>query len=243
MGLLTGSTMRRLLSWVCLLLLVCSVACGGKSEVEREPSGGGGASASGGSNSASASASAGADATAGGPTSECPAERPSQGAACDFTGSQCNYAVDKCSSVGFQCALGVWSQVIQGDGASYDCNSFQAPNLPHDGDSCECLGQLDCTFDDCADRGQLHAICDSTTWHVKEAACPRQPCGPGTLSCGVGDVCVIHTGFAPTFVCEPNECARLSKPLACDCAASACSVSEQCAIDSGAVACLCPTCI
>jgi hypothetical protein len=229
-GRATALTMRRFVSGLSLLVLMCSVACGGKSEVEREPSGGG-ASAGGGSNSA------GASAAAGGPTSECPAERPSQGAACNFTGNQCNYAIDKCSSVGFQCALGMWSQVIQGDGASYDCNSFFGPNLPHDGDSCNCFGQLDCTFDDCADRGELLAVCDNTTWHVKELACPRQPCGPGGLTCGAGDVCLIHAGPAPTFACVPDECARLSKPLACDCAASACSVSEQCTIDSGAVAC------
>jgi hypothetical protein len=233
-GVLTGSTMRRFVSGLCLLL-PCSVACGGRSEVQRDPSGGG-ASAGGGSSAA------GAGIGAAGSSRECPVERPGELAPCNFVGGQCNYAVDKCSTASFECLNGAWFRAPQPDGASYDCNSFQAPKLPKDGDSCECFGQLDCTFNDCADRGQLHAICDNTTWHVKEAACPRQACGPGTLSCGAGDVCVIHTGFGPTFACEPNLCARLSKPLACDCAA-ACSVSEQCSIDSGAVACTCSTCI
>ena len=236
MGRATALTMRRFVSGLSLLVLLCSVACGGKSEVEREPSGGG-ASASGGSSAA------GAGGGVAGSTSECPAEPPSQLAPCNFVGGECNYAIDKCSSASFECLNGAWFQAPRAGGASYECASFQAPNLPKDGDSCACFGQLDCTFNDCADRGQLHAICDNTIWHVKEAACPRQPCGPGALSCGAGDVCIIHASSAPTFLCLPNECARLSKPLACDCAASACSVSEQCTIDSGAVACLCPTCI
>jgi len=223
--------MRRLLIGPCLLALASSVACGGKSEGEPGPSGAG-AGAGGGS---------GASATAAGPTGECPAERPSQGAACNFSGGQCNYAVDKCSSVGFQCESGVWSQVIQGDGASYDCNSFQAPNLPNDGDSCECFGQLNCTFDDCAGRGELHATCDNTTWHVAESACPVV-CGAGS-SCGSREVCVIHVGLAPTFTCIPNQCSMVSEPVACACAGSPCAKSEVCSVDSGALACSCPTCV
>ncbi len=226
----TSSTMRRLLIGLCLLALPSSVGCGGKSEGEGGPSGAGAGGAGG--------AGGGASATAGGPTSDCPAERPSRGAACNFSGGQCNYAVDKCSSVGFQCASGVWSQVVQGDGASYDCNSFQAPNLPNDGDSCECFGQLDCYLNDCSGRGQLHAICDNTSWHVRESACPY-PCG--SSSCALGEVCVADLHVL-AFTCVPDQCARASQTLACDCAGSPCSKSEQCAVASHALVCTCPTC-
>ena len=234
---MTRSTMRCLLLGLCLLALPSSVACGGKSAGEGGASGASaGAGAGGGS-----SAGGGASATAGGPTSDCPAERPSQGAACNFSGVQCNYALDKCSSVGFQCVGGVWSQVFQGDGASYDCNSFQAPNLPSDGDSCECFGQLNCTFDDCAGRGELHASCDNTTWHVTESACPVV-CGAGS-SCGSREVCVMHVGLAPTFTCVPNQCSMVSEPLACACAGSPCAKSEVCSVNNGALVCSCPSCI
>ena len=235
MGLATASTMRRFVSGLYLLMLPCSVACGGKSEVERDPSGGG--APAGGGNSA-----AGAGIGAAGSSSQCPVEPPSQLAPCNFVVGQCNYAIDKCSSASFECLNGAWFQAPRVGGASYDCASFQAPNLPKDGDSCECLGQLDCTFNDCADRGQLHAICDNATWHVKESACAGPPCGPSS-SCALGDICIVHVGFGPTFSCVPNECARLSKPVSCDCAGSACAKSEGCSIDSGALVCSCPTCI
>jgi len=179
---------------------------------------------------------------AAGSSSQCPVEPPSQLAPCNFVVGQCNYAIDKCSSASFECLNGAWFQAPRVGGASYDCASFQAPNLPKDGDSCECLGQLDCTFNDCADRGQLHAICDNATWHVKESACAGPPCGPSS-SCALGDICIVHVGFGPTFSCVPNECARLSKPVSCDCAGSACAKSEGCSIDSGALVCSCPTCI
>ena len=234
-----GFSTRGYVAGLCLLLLPCGVACGGKSQVERDPSAGGaaagGAAAGGGGN-------AGAGASAGGSSSQCPAEQPTELAPCSFGGGQCNYAVDKCSSVAFECVNGAWRKVPRTDGQSYDCASFQGPNLPSDGASCECFGQLDCTFDDCAGRGVVYAVCDNTKWSVQASPCPRQPCGP-TLSCAASELCVVHVGFAPTFTCEQNECTLASKPLSCECAGSHCAKSEQCSIDVNALACTCPTCI
>jgi hypothetical protein len=230
-----GLAMRRCVAGLCLLLLPCGVACGGKSQVERDPSGGG-ASAGGGSNAAGATASAGAQG------SVCPIAQPTELAPCNSVSGECAYIVDKCSSVTFECVNGAWFEAPRAVGQSYDCASFQSPNLPSDGDSCECFGKLDCTFDDCADRGVVHAVCDNTKWHVQESACPRQPCGPD-LSCAASDLCVVHTYGAPTFTCESNECALASKRLGCDCAGSHCAKSERCSVDVNALVCSCTTCI
>ena len=219
--------------WVFVLAL--SAGCGGKSQVEGggQESSGAGASNGGATSMAGASNVAGAG-SAGGPSAGCPVAPPQSGKPCkNEGGGYCSYPIDKCSYLNFECSKGLWRPAPQSGGAAYDCNSFYPPNAPRDGDSCECLGKLDCSYADCADRGQIHAVCDNTTWHVKDSACAKQPCGP--LYCEPGTVCVVRTGANPTqFECAKNPCER--GPTDCDCAASLCN-GGQCKIDVGAVAC------
>jgi len=168
----------------------------------------------------------------------CPIEKPTSGDHCNYQGDVpwCIYAIDKCTSVTFSCDQGVWREVPVLDGAAYDCNSFQPPNAPKEGDGCECRGMLDCTYADCSDRGLIHATCDNTTWHVTESACTRQRCGPSGLECNVDEVCVAHVSDnGPAFSCEANGCGLA--PPSCECDRSYCSSSESCAIDVAVVVC------
>jgi len=167
----------------------------------------------------------------------CPSDKPQSGEHCNYQGDDlCIYSLDKCASVTFECAQSTWRELQMLDGAAYDCNSFQPPNAPRDGDSCECLGMLDCTYADCSNRGLIHATCDNTTWYVNEAACTRQRCGPSGLECEVNEVCVAHTHDAgPAFSCEANGCGFA--PASCECDASFCEASESCTIDTGVVVC------
>ncbi len=217
-----------------LMLVLASTSCGGRSEGDTQKPGSAGAPNGGASNVAGAG-------SAGGPSRACPVDSPSQGDACNHEGrGYCSYAIGECSYVNFECIMGRWVAAPQTDGAANDCNSFYPPNAPNDGDSCKCLGKLDCLYTDCAERGQIHAICDNTTWHVEESACAKQPCGSHGLYCEPGSVCVVHAGRAPQFECALNPCT--STPTSCDCAAKLCGGGEECVIDSGAVACFCPTC-
>jgi len=169
---------KRWLGLAALVVTLSSASCGGKSRTQGgdpEPSQGGSSSDAGvpANGGASNAVGAGGPGAAGRPNSVCPGEQPNQGDHCNYDNSQyCIYPIDKCSSVGFECFKSIWLQVPQLDGASYDCNSF---NAPKDGDSCECLGQLDCLYNDCAGRGQIHAVCDNTSWQVEEVPCARQP--------------------------------------------------------------------
>jgi len=143
--------------------------------------------------------------------------------------------------VKFECSQHLWRKVQFAGGGGYDCNFFAPPNTPKDGDACNCFGKLDCTYDDCGGRGQIHAWCDNTTWHVKETACARQTCGAdGSISCGPGDVCVFHDNFMPTYSCVPNPCGTMT--TSCDCAASICGSPGLCSMIDGSVACICPAC-
>lgn len=220
------------------MFVVLAVGCGGKSQVDGEHTAGAGGAANGGaSNVAGASDAAGASSA---PSTSCPAAPPAMGDRCAVPfGSHCSYPIDKCSSSSFECIQGYWLPVPRTDGAAYDCNSFQPPNAPKDGDPCDCLGNLDCHYNDCADRGQIHAICDNTTWHVKEAACTMQVCGPSGLKCKPGTVCVLQGGPIGQFECAKDPCSP--SPLSCECAAQLCKVG-QCTLDSGTVGCICPTC-
>ncbi len=219
-----------------LLLALASTACGGKGQVD---GGGGGASSSGASSSGASSSGA----SSGGASSmDCPVEPPASGDACNYAGlANCSYPIDHCTYMNFECRSGVWVSIQTTGGASRDCSSFYPPNAPKDGDSCECLGKLDCAFDDCTGRGRIRAECDDTTWHVTESACVKQACGPAGTYCEPGEVCVVHPqGLPTTFACKPNPCT--STPTSCDCAAMLCGPSESCSIDSGSVTCDCPTC-
>ena len=239
--LVDGKRMKRGLTFaglVCVASLV-GTSCGGRSQNERgEPT----PSAGGEANIAGGPSAAGSDA-AGAPSAICPNEQPTPGEYCNYQSSTnyCSYEIDKCSSVSFECFQHVWLTVPQLDGAAYDCNFFQPPNAPKDGDSCECMGSLDCTYDDCDERGRIHAVCDNTSWHVKESRCSSQGCGPDGLSCQAGEVCVIHTGLAgPAFECVHNLCEATS--VSCACAAVMCKSFEVCSMDSGTVVCTCLTC-
>lgn len=169
----------------------------------------------------------------------CPSDKPASGDRCNYQGDApwCIYSIDKCASVTFACDQGVWREVPVLDGAAYDCNSFQPPNAPKDGDSCDCMGMLDCTYADCSDRGLIHATCDNTTWHVNASTCTRQRCGPSGLECEVDQVCVAHVNDlrGPAFSCEENGCGFAA--ASCECDASYCAKSESCTIDVGVVVC------
>jgi len=221
-------------------------ACGGKSVVGGTDPGGaanaGGATHAGGAAHAGGATHAGGAGSSGGPSTGCPDRQPKQGDPCGSPfGTSCNYAIDECSSATFECIQGVWVQAPRLDGAADDCSSFAPENAPKDGDSCRCLGMLDCSYTDCSGRGRIHAVCDNAAWHVTETPCTKQPCGPDGLECDwPGKVCVVHAQRVPAFECMKNPCA--SGPVTCDCAAPLCSAFEECSIDSGAVACFCPSC-
>lgn len=189
-----------------------------------------------------AGASCGATSQTAPASTTCPDREPTPGDYCNYQSeAHCDYEIDKCRSVAFECNLHAWRQIAPADGVAYDCSSFQPPNAPQDGDACECLGVLDCAYEECAGRGKIHATCDDTTWHVTDTPCPRQPCGPNDgLSCGPGDVCLVHAGPKPTFSCVPNPCGGAL--TSCECAASLCEAFESCSIVVGTVACSCPTC-
>ena len=222
------------------LLLGCS-SCGGKSNVEQQaPEPNGGSSAGGASNLGGGGT--GAAAGIGSPTTECPTVIPSQGAACDFKGTQCGYSLSKCSSVIFKCLAGSWQQLTVNSGAAVTCAFYTGPNQPKDGDSCECRGALDCTFDDCSGQGKVHAVCDDTSWHVTSAPCASSACGPNGLLCQVGEVCVLPQRLADTYACKADPCASENETTSCDCAASVCAQGETCQVRDGALQCSCSTC-
>ncbi|HET7543945.1 MAG TPA: hypothetical protein VFK05_28935 [Polyangiaceae bacterium] len=244
--------MKRQLGFVGLLcaLGLAGTSCGGRSQDARgEPGPSSGGSASGGAagiggeaNIAGAPSVAGS-AAAGAPSSICPKQQPVQGDYCNFVSATnyCVYDIDKCSSVAFECFQHVWLMAPQLDGAAYDCNSFHPPNAPKDGDSCECMGLLDCTYDDCGERGRIHAVCDNTRWHVNDAPCVEQACGSNELQCQTGEVCVVHRDpLGAKYECVQNRCE--STTVNCACAASLCQSNEVCSLDSGSVICSCPNC-
>jgi hypothetical protein len=235
-----------------VVLALLATSCGGRSQNERgEPSPSDGGSASGGSSAAGApnvaggpnAAGSGGAGDAGAPSATCPSEKPTQGDSCSYQSASnyCVYEIDQCSSVSFECFQHVWLPVPQNDGAAYDCNSFSSNNAPKDGDSCNCMGALDCSYDDCTGRGHIHAVCDNTTWHVTDSACTEQVCGPDGLHCSAGEVCVVHPSrITNAFECVHNSCESTSTN--CDCAASLCKAFEECSLDSGTVVCYCPAC-
>ena len=219
-----------------LALALASAGCGGKSQGE-----GGARAPNGGAPNGGAGNAAGAPA-AGAPNMGCPVTQPAQGSACTLAQfSSCSFPIDKCSSSTFECISGYWIEAPHTDGAAYDCNSFQPPNVPKDGDSCDCRGNLDCSYSDCSGRGQIHAVCDNTTWHVTESACVEHACGPNGLYCDAGSLCVTHVRrVAPQFECLANPCS--STVTSCDCAGLLCGPGEQCGVIAGDISCSCPTC-
>jgi hypothetical protein len=232
---------RRIGQWLSIAGLVgalASASCGGKSEVEggKAPTSAGGASAgSASSGGAGNVAGTGSPGSPGEPSTVCPVQKPTMGDYCNNTPDYCSYSIDKCRSLSFECFQHVWLQAPQLDGASFDCNSFPPPVAPKDGDSCECFGLLDCSYKDCSARGQIHAVCDNTSWHVEDTPCPRPPCGPAGFSCNPDQVCLVHPGMVATFACVTNPCG--SAATSCDCAASLCTPGEACSVDIGAVSC------
>lgn len=171
-----------------------------------------------------------------GVSTSCPKEQPALGQSCDYTSGICIYSSDKCFSQSFECREHQWRLAPSSDGAAYDCNSFSPTHAPKDGDACDCLGLLDCTYPDCRERGLIHAVCDNTSWSVKELPCAARVCGPDGLYCQVDQLCVVRAGIrAPEFSCETNRCGFA--PTSCRCAGTLCDESEICGIDSGVVVC------
>lgn|GEM_PF-2906814 len=235
-----------------LLLLASVPACAGKSMIhgDAQQDNGGSAHEGGAAGVAGATANGGTGATGGtapiSPTTTCPAARPENGSACNYLGNQCNYEVDRCSSIGLTCANGVWREQAQSDGAALSCFNYGADQfgIPNDGDSCACRGTLDCTFDECDAQGRVHAVCDNTTWHVSTEPCTDAACGPNGLRCKTGEACVVRAGgVAGSYDCVPNPCAAESKTLSCDCAGSLCrGPDERCMLTNGVIDCVCDTC-
>jgi hypothetical protein len=240
----------RLKGWLGLVLVAALPACAGKSSTEggAQQANAGSSQQAGAASVAGATASGGAGATAGeAPLSTtCPAERPASGSACNYNGTQCNYAVDSCNSIGFICANGVWLQQSNNDGAALTCFNFSADQLgiPKDGEGCACRGNLECTFDDCAAQGSVHAVCDNSTWHVSSEPCMDAACGPDGLRCKTGEACVARAGgIGGSYTCAADPCAAESRTLSCDCAGSLChGPDERCVMSNGLIDCVCDTC-
>jgi hypothetical protein len=214
------------------VVAACSTACGGQSSVDAstQPSGGSSSTTAGGAAGASSS------------NTECPGARPTIGAACNFAGVQCNYAIDMCSSIGFVCAGGSWTAAPQLDGARATCSSYGPGSIPADGSSCYCQGALDCSIANCTGQGLVHAVCDNTSWHVTSEPCAETACGSSGLQCQVGEACVLSGGRGAQYQCEPDPCAMQAETTSCECAASLCSSVEVCSVTQGVVHCDCPTC-
>jgi hypothetical protein len=77
-------------------------------------------------------------------------------------------------------------------------------------------------------------------WQVTVAACPIGPLTCGTLTCGVGQICVVtEVNVANQYACVPDPCAP--DPLDCSCAAQLCNVA--CKVEGPQnLLCYCPTC-
>lgn len=202
-----------------LLVAALLAACGGKSH------------ANGG----------GATNEAGAPSASCPSQQPAAGESCSYAGPQCNYDIDRCSSVGFACMAGRWAEVPHTDGAAYTCSSFGPGAIPEDGASCDCLGQLDCSIDDCSDQGKVHAVCDNSTWHVTHEPCIDRPCGTADLKCKTNELCVAPRGLGGSYSCQKNPCAELLETSSCECAGSLCGAA-RCVLTDENLDCVCDTC-
>ena len=227
------STMRRR----ALLTLLCLVAaCGGKSvEVEQEANGG----SSGAAGSANNTGGALDD------SATCPAQPPVYGSPCHYNGEHsCVYQIDSCTSRSFDCGGGYWAEEVPSDGAAYTCSNFRDGDLgvPKDGASCACLGNLDCTINECDSVGQVHATCDNTSWHVTTTPCANTPCGPNGLSCTPDELCETPSGLGDQYNCRANPCAEVNQTTSCACASSLCSSFEVCSTRDNQLFCDCPTC-
>jgi len=231
-------------------------ACGGKSaeNIEPVPQGGFGGSAGGGgsniggggtkANGGNAGAS-GSGGSAGAPTDVCPSSAPSSGSsACNYVGPGCVYPQTPCTSLTFTCLGGFWELEPTSDGAAYTCANYRDGDLgvPKDGDSCACRGQLDCTINECSTAGQVHAVCDNTSWHLTTTPCTDKPCGTDGLSCKPDEICVAPSGPGDKYNCRPNPCVDQNETTSCSCAGSLCSSFEICSVTSGLLSCSCPTC-
>jgi len=232
---------RPFASWalVCLFV-VLGAACGGKSRGADEH--GAGAGATGGASAIGAAAAGGSNSSsAGAPSSSCPNEQPVLGTSCNYQGPQCNYAIDHCGGVAIECRAGQWAEAPHNDGAAYTCASFGPGAIPEDGASCDCLGMLDCSIDDCSDQGKVHAVCDNRTWQVTREPCADRPCGPGALRCKVNELCVAPKGLGGVYSCETNPCAELFETTSCTCAGRLCGAA-RCMLMGDALECICDTC-
>jgi hypothetical protein len=236
-----------------LCIALAASACGGKSNenttIVDTTTGGTSATAGsaniGGSASIAGNGGSNNGGSAGATSTTCPSAAPAQGSACNYVGAGfCTYPVGMCGSSLFQCVNGRWLQSAPSDGAAYTCLNYQNGDLPmpQDGDSCLCGGTLDCSFNQCDSTGQVHAVCDNTSWHVTTTPCADKPCGTNGLNCKVGEVCVLTDELQRIYTCEHDPCADQSETSSCACAGSLCSSFETCNFVNGAVACVCPTC-
>ncbi|MCC6217782.1 MAG: hypothetical protein IT376_23185 [Polyangiaceae bacterium] len=206
----------------------------------------GGAAGGGGSGASGGGGASGSSGTGGSGGGTCPASPPATGAACDPEGLRCTYPAD-CWSQNFVCQAGTWWQEPAPGPPQPTCEAF-AGNPPADGESCKCLGWLDCTYDLCdTARGRVHAICAGSTWEVDEAPCPELACGVDAggvaVTCAPGEICVrTFAGPGIHETCAPNPCAPSG--LDCWCAASACGGSPYVCSSAadGYVTCDCPVC-
>lgn len=215
--------------------------------------GGSGGSGAGGSGGQPAGGGAGTSGTGGTPTGgaggaggACPGGPPTTGSSCAPEGLRCTYP-GECWAQSFVCQAGAWWEEPSPGPPQPTCAAFEG-NPPTHGESCKCLGWLDCTYDLCeTQRGRVHAVCQGSTWEVAEGPCPIIACGAdssGTpLSCKPGEVCVrTFAGPGAIEECATSPCAPGA--LDCWCAAQLCGGSPYvCSgAEGGVVTCDCPVC-
>lgn len=210
-------------------------ACGGKSEITRDDVPAGGSGMANGGNASTVS-------SGGGGSTVCPSAAPALGTACNYIGDNCFYEISKCSSRTVTCRNGVWLANDPVSGASYTCANFSEGDLgvPKDGASCDCLGMLDCTINQCEGAGRVHAVCDDTSWRVTTTPCADTACGPTGLTCNPGEVCVGRGIDEKVYACKADPCAAQNEAPSCDCAGSICASYEECEMDGPNLFCFYP---
>lgn len=165
----------------------------------------------------------------GGSTQEgCPEQRPAAEAACEGSERECSYEGD-CGNQTVVCREGQWRSVpSESDVAEPSCDSVAEAGFPENGDSCACLEELRCEFDDCGERGHITAVCNGESWTVEASACEVPRCGPGegdsALFCEAEQVCVAtQEGEEVNYACETNPC---ESETSCECASELCGDSQ-----------------
>jgi hypothetical protein len=122
-------------------------------------------------------------------------------------------------------------------GASGGSGVVSCPGAaPTDGQAC--TGGATCFYEDCAGSGRTVATCANGAWAVETGACTGVPCQ--SLTCAIGEVCIMSAGGALLVDCVPNTCGNAA--IECGCLQSctaACSVTGS--LQSG-VTIRCNTC-